>query len=140
MNIPNSIRSLAAKVRSAVATALAAPFKPLTKRINTYVSQLEAQLQSKVEEHISNMDQSLVAECFHPSDLAQHISISDIAYEIDTDNVAGAIDPEEVASCMDSYEVAAAVEVDPEEVAEHIDVDLDEIADVGVVFDDEERL
>lgn len=125
------------KLRSFAARAVSAPFQPLFKSLSTRIKaivvhemrHLQTEIKDRVEEEVSNIDQSLVAECFHPSDLAEYISIdlSDLAEHV-------YVEAEEVASNMDTYEVASHLDVsevaeciDPEDVANRLDLD-DEIA------------
>tara|TARA_R100001460_G_scaffold33370_1_gene65279 strand:+ start:460 stop:1014 length:555 start_codon:yes stop_codon:yes gene_type:complete len=125
------------KLRSFAARAVAAPFQPLFKSLSTRIKaivvhemrHLQTEIKDRVEEEVSNIDQSLIAECFHPSDIAEYISIdlSDLAEHV-------YVDAEDVAANMDTYEVASNVDVselagciDPEDVANRLDLD-DEIA------------
>tara|TARA_Y100001938_G_C8037770_1_gene404356 strand:+ start:480 stop:1031 length:552 start_codon:yes stop_codon:yes gene_type:complete len=129
------------KLRSFAARAVSAPFQPLFKSLSTRIKaivvhemrHLQTEIKGRVEDEVSNLDQSLIAECFHPSDLAQYISIdlSDLAEHV-------YVSPEEVASEMDTYEIASHVAcdldvsevagcIDPEDVANRLDLD-DEIA------------
>ena len=125
------------KLRSFAARAVSAPFQPLFKSLSTRIKaivvhemrHLQTEIKDRVEEEVSNIDQSLIAECFHPSEIAEHISVD--AYEV-ADNVH--VDAEEVACNMDTYEVASHFDlsevaecIDPEDVANRLDLD-DEIA------------
>ena len=125
MNMLNSIRSLAAKVRSAVVTVLAAPFKPLTKRINTYIDQ-RLPSANEVAEFVG-IDNVAAHITDHPdfkesmvnlvevdaSDVADYISVYDISQEISIQDVAYDIPLYDLAQEIDSSEVAEHIEVDP---------------------------
>ena len=145
MNMLNSIRSLAAKVRSAVVTVLAAPFKPLMQRINTYIDQ---RLPSASEvanvfgvENVTSDVVDMLTGCPDFRDsiveqagisaeaIAEHIEPSDVAYHIDTSDVAQEMDLFSIAGEVDTEDIAQYVEVDPSEVAEHVEIDLDEVAE-----------
>ena len=125
------------KLRSFAARAVSAPFQPLFKSLSTRIKaivvhemrHLQTEIKARVEEEVSNIDQGLVAECFHPSDLAEYISVD--PFEV-ADHVH--VDAEDVAANMDTYEVAHQLDVsevagciDAEDVANRLDLD-DEIA------------